>query len=112
MKSKERLQAGVFRRVKLGAAPRIKLILLKVNSKMFELQGRVLPPPRILYANNMDARASDGTWNLRGQKVIAYSRDRSRAEKYSLFGTAKKLSRHGLASRLIDTSMKTQCDDM
>ncbi|RSH92939.1 hypothetical protein EHS25_008385 [Saitozyma podzolica] len=43
---------------------------LQVNTNMVQLQARVLPAPRVLYANNVDARVDKGMWNLRGKQFF------------------------------------------
>jgi hypothetical protein len=45
------------------------LLTLQVNTNMVQLQERVLPAPKVLYANNVDARVEKGMWNLRGKQV-------------------------------------------
>jgi hypothetical protein len=44
-------------------------LTLQVNRSMVQVKARILAPPRILYGRNMDARAAEGSWNLRGKTV-------------------------------------------
>jgi eukaryotic translation initiation factor 2C len=49
---------------------------------MVQVKARILAPPRILYGRNMDARAAEGSWNLRGKTVriqLATSQVRTRS---------------------------------
>ncbi|WWC86242.1 uncharacterized protein L201_001115 [Kwoniella dendrophila CBS 6074] len=43
---------------------------LQVNKRMVELQARILPPPRVFYANGVSTKPDDGGWNLRGKKFF------------------------------------------
>ena len=41
----------------------------KVNKEMIKLKARILPAPRVLYAQDRHALPRDGGWNIRGMKV-------------------------------------------
>lgn len=41
----------------------------KVNTRMVQLKARILPPPKVLYASNEEARPKNGSWNVRDQRV-------------------------------------------
>nr|XP_018267308.1 uncharacterized protein I303_01293 [Kwoniella dejecticola CBS 10117]OBR89466.1 hypothetical protein I303_01293 [Kwoniella dejecticola CBS 10117] len=43
---------------------------LQVNKKMIQLQARILPPPRVSYADGTGIVPRDGTWNLRGKRFF------------------------------------------
>lgn len=52
-----------------GRYPNAWSLTLQVNTNMVQLQARVLPAPKVLYANNVDATVDKGMWNLRGKQV-------------------------------------------
>ena len=45
------------------------LSYLQFNKSMIKIKARTLDPPKVLYANNMDARAMDGSWRLGRNRV-------------------------------------------
>ncbi len=53
--------------------------LPQFNTAMIKIQARLLDPPRILYANNADASARDGSWRLGGHRVSDSSTSSFRA---------------------------------
>ena len=52
---------------------KIKMWGLQINKNLIQLQARVLPPPRILYdQGKAEVQASEGGWNIRGNKVSSW----------------------------------------
>ena len=41
----------------------------QVNTKLIQLNARVLPPPRVMYGSNRRTEPQDGSWNIRGNQV-------------------------------------------
>jgi len=74
------------------------------------LQARVLPPPRVLYANDIDARASDGAWNLRGKRVSPLPLELlGGLNGTSSSGKARNRSKHGRSSPSNGSAIPTRC---
>jgi len=74
------------------------------------LQPRVLPPPRVLYANDIDARASDGAWNLRGKRVSPLPLELlGGLNGTSSSGKARNRSKHGRSSPSNGSAIPTRC---
>ncbi|WRT64136.1 uncharacterized protein IL334_001065 [Kwoniella shivajii] len=70
IKPKERaLQVSNWRKeLAYEKQPKIAAWGLQVKRDMVQLQARILPPPRVIYKNNLAARPDDGGWNLRGKQ--------------------------------------------
>ncbi|WVW82289.1 hypothetical protein I302_104295 [Kwoniella bestiolae CBS 10118] len=53
---------------------KIKAWGLQVNKKMVQLKARILPPPRVLYGNQLAVRPNDGSWGLQGKRFFRNGR--------------------------------------
>ena len=53
------------------ANPYLNSIGLEISNEMMSVPARVLPSPKVVFRGNSSLNASDGSWNLRNQKLVS-----------------------------------------
>lgn len=61
------------RRANFNADPHLQMFGINVNPRMAEIQGRVIPAPKIQYGGRTKAQASpqQGVWDMRGKQFFS-----------------------------------------
>ncbi|KAA3674012.1 eukaryotic translation initiation factor 2C, partial [Paragonimus westermani] len=64
---------NLVRRANFNADPHLQMFGINVNTRMAEIQGRVIPAPKIQYGGRTKAQASPqlGVWDMRGKQFFS-----------------------------------------
>ncbi|CAH1772409.1 unnamed protein product [Owenia fusiformis] len=64
---------SLVRKADFNSDPHLQLFGVSVSNRMVEVQGRVIPPPKLLYGGRTKAQAipNQGVWDMRGKQFYS-----------------------------------------